>query len=663
MAMSKPLEYELTLEEHNEMCRYIERGFRDSLRKFLENVSTKNQTCEGEPMILSPKTFNPDPTSTRVAPLVMAAMEGRIGILQLFLEVFKDVIDINHGSYIVYPDLEHFTHKQVIGYKSRELTAVNAACVGGFTEMVKSLVQLGADLNKPDYFGNTPLCNAARYGRADTVEYLLKKGTNSLTKTHAGYTAVHLAAMHGQTEVIKVMMSKMIDLHYPKANGDTQGIPCPLYLAAEHGWQPVVELFTEHLTCPKFCKIDAQLLLGAASRMFWTHINPDSMKSVIDIWIEARKLKDTRKVQEEAVAYNERKELISEKDLKILLEHPNVEEESLYQCLIIHERCLGSSNSYNWVSLAGMKMFQRQHYKEAEKLWKRAMELHYEIAKQNIGQQYWQHDLKGTVEYMIQFGMAIETMVKNGYQPMWEEYVDYALQQLKMGILTSLRTNILDSSTGILKVYYCLLQIFSCWIVTECGSYDVTNGFKNTNDYSESLYRAGQAFVDTASVLTQSNLLHLAIYPATGLKIRWQTAKRLPGLIKALIDWGAITAVNDVDFHGNRPLHIAAKLPNKAIREPIVAVLLQNEAHLDALNKDGKTAEEVYKLSYPQESSEFLLEVPPKLTCLCARIICQNNISYDSRKLTAQLNTVIRLHSLTHTKTLSTQQWITLPQF
>lgn len=665
------IEYDLNDDEHKQMCSFIQKGFRDSLRKFLEEIATsKSATQEGKKAVLSSKAFNPDPISNRTAPLVLAALEGRIGILQLFLEVFKDVIDVNHGSYIVYPDLYLLDLKQVQGFKTRGVTAVNAACISGLTDILKTLVQVGADLNKADHFGYTPLSNATRYGHVNIVEFLLKKGVNITHKTHDGYTPMHLAALHGQVEVIKLMLHKMIDPLFPDPIKPAEGlVPCPLYLAAARGWQPVVDVFTSLSTCPSACKIDALLLLGAAARMFWSNINTDSRKGVIDLWIEARKISDKRDhlfaSLSPGVAYGNRKELINEDQLKALLEDDNFDVESLYQCLIIHERCMGNSNSYNWVFLAGIKMFQRKHYKKAEELWERAIEQHYEIAKQHIGfDKYWQHDLKGSVEYMVQFSTAIEAMVKDGYKPIWDKYIDYALQQLKMGILTCLQTNMLDSSAGILKIYYCLLQIFSCWINSEFGQLELPGGIQETRNYSDTLERVGQSFVATASVLTQSNLLHVSIYPAASLKIRtghWQTNKRLPGLLKALLDWGAVDSIDDIDHHGDRPLHVAAKLPNKTLREVIVALLLHYNAHHDALNKESKTPAEVFKEAYPSEESLFPLIIP-KLSCLAGRVICREGVPYKPEKLSAQENSILRFHSYVSVESLASD-WITLPKF
>ena len=663
--------YTLTDEEHEKLCTFIQKGFKDSLRKYLEQItlSAKN---ENRTVVLSEKTFNPNPHSTRVAPLALAALEGRIAILELFLEVFNGFIDVNHGSYLQYPDLYFLDMKMIHGCSTRGVTALNAASVSGLTDIVKRLIKAGASLNKEDHFGYSPLGNAARYGRVETVEYLLRRGADVMHKTHDGYTPMHLAALHGQHAVVEIMLKKMISPLFPSSKQSTQtsSVPCPLYLAAANGWQPVVDVFMAHETCPSFCKLNASLLLGAAARMFWRNITDENKKGIVDIWINARKQNSGGESSNKDVipvpAYSDRKELIAEEDLTAMSESPNFEEESLYQCLLIHERCLGRVNTYNWIFLAGMKMFERKHYKEAETLWKRAMEIHYQKAQEHVGSDStWQHDLKGTIEYMIKFSSSLETMVKDGYTPMWEEYIDYALQQLKVGILTSLQSNLLDTSSGVIKIYYCLLQIFSCWVDTEVGQPKLPLQPANTKvEYSEALQRAGQSFVDTASVLTQSNLLHIAIYPSPPLYrgTRWQSPKRISGLLLALLNFGSLESINDLDHNGNRPLHVAAKLPNKPVREAVISVLLSAGAHPDSFNRHGMTPREVFKVSYPNSEQCFPHEVP-KLSCLVAKEIAFNGIEYDGSSFSAQVREVLQLHSLGINQAPTVSSWITLPNF
>ncbi len=659
--------YELTDEEHDHLCDLVRKGFKDSLGKFLESISSR---LTSDSVVLSEKTFNPDPQSMRIAPLVLSALEGRVAILNLFLEIFIAIIDVNHGSYLQYPDLYMYDIKQVEGFKTKGMTALNAACVSGFTDIVKKLVQSGSSINKPDHFGYSPLGNAARYGRVDTVDYLLKRGADVTHKTCDGYTPIHLAALYGQQAIVDLMLKKMISPFFPSSRQPTgSNAPSPLFLAAAKGWQPVVDTFLAHEGCPRFCKIDASLLLGAAARMFWRDINSQNVKGIVDIWVDARKQKDGREMTVDLVeAYGERKELVTEEELLALLEDPNFEEESLYQCLILHERCMGPMQSYNWIFLAGMKMFERKHYKEAEQLWKRAMNKHYVLAQHRMGTETnWQHDLKGTMEYMIKFSSALETMVKNGYTPMWEEYFDYALQQLKVSILTSLQSNLLNTSTGILKIYYCLLQILSCWVDSDVGQPTVPVQPADTQiEYPEALQRAGQSFVDTAGVLTQTNLLHIAIYPSAPLfrGAHWQSPKRVAGLLLALLQCGSHNAINDFDHCGNRPLHVAAKLPNKQVRQAVISVLCAAGAHIDALNVYGLTPSQVFKVSYPDSKELCFPKEVPKLSCLVAKEITINGIEYNLSKFDTKLQEILRLHSVgTSSGNLVSDSWITLPKF
>lgn len=666
----KIIYYELNDEEHEKLCDFVRKGFKDSLRKFLEEITSqvaKNRD-KNATVVLSEKTFNPDSQSTRIAPLVLAALEGRLSILNLFLEVFKTIIDTNHGSYLEYPDQLMLDVKQVEGFKTRGVTAISAACVNGFTDIVKKLVQFGgASINKPDYFGYSPLGNAARYGQIDTVNYLMSRGADISHKTNDGYTPIHLAALHGQHEVVKLMLDKMIRPLFPSIKQPVSDdvCPCPLYLAASKGWQPVVDVFASHESCPSFCKIDAQLLLGAAARIFWRDISMEKKKGIIDIWINARSMPETRDLVSAPVnAYGKREEIKTEKELLELLENPNFEEESLYQSLMIYERCMGATHSYHWIFLAGIKMFERKHYSEAEELWKRAINKHYYMAQCHVGTQSdWQHDLKGTMQYMMKFCSSIETMVKEGYIPMWEDYVDYALQQLKMGILASLQSNLLNTSTGILKIYYCLLQIISCWIDSEVGQPDLSKKGEEKPVYSEALMRAGQSFVDTAGVLTQTNLLHITIYPSAPLfrGIHWQSSKRIGGLLRGLLSFGSISAINDFDHCGNRPLHVAAKLPNRQVQEIVISVLMASGAHVDSLNRSGMTPQEVFKVNYPNQKSCFPHEVP-KLTCLVAREITITGMEINMADYDIKMQETLQMHTFSSDGGTDSS-WITLPTF
>lgn len=650
-SFSSDMPYELTNPEYERMCRLIIKGFQDTLKNFLTDLHSPENG-----KVLSRTTFSPSLSSSRLSPVVLAAKEGRIGIIQFFIDSFKDLIDINYGSSFEYPDLYLLDMQLVKKMKTNRVTAVNAACVGGFTEIVKILVRAGGSMNLPDDFGYTPLGNASRYGREDTVEFLLRRGADISRRTHDGYAPIHLAAMHGQAGIVKMMLSKMLSPLYPKS-GRTEHdeVPCPLYLAAARGWQPVVDAFTSVPSCPPECKLDALLLLGAAARLFSKEVTDKNKKGVADLWIEARRMKDKREylmaVVPPVAAYHNKQELVTEASIKGLFESPNFIVDSLYQCLIIHERCMGFVNSFDWVFNVGIKLFQNTQYEDAEQLWQRAMQMHYEFAKKKITSDNPRPpDLSGCIAYMIQFSLAIEEMVHNDYTPMWFEYINYALQQLKLVILLGLQSNygILNIST-ILKLYRILLQIFSCWITKEIGEKALSSS-KNLSSkqvYSDALERSGQSFVDTANVLTHSNTIKLALYPAAPIthhSEHFQNVKRLPSLLIALLDWGGRDTIDDVDNDGNRPLHIAARLTKKALRDVLIPILLSHGAHQDALNSEGKTAEELFKEAHPKDSNPFPTLVP-KLTCLSCRALLASSVPFNTSEISGDLMAFIKLHA------------------
>jgi ankyrin repeat protein len=72
-------------------------------------------------------------------------------------------------------------HKATLDHpsKAQNLTAMAAASHAGHLEVVRMLVEAGANMEAVDNFGMTPLAHATVLGKADVVEYLLSKGANA----------------------------------------------------------------------------------------------------------------------------------------------------------------------------------------------------------------------------------------------------------------------------------------------------------------------------------------------------------------------------------------------------------------------------------------------------------------------------------------------------
>ena len=69
------------------------------------------------------------------------------------------------------------------------MVALHKACFNGHLECAKALLGAGADINKQDNTGWTPLMAAAQKGKIEVVRELLKRGAKKDLKNIYGKTA------------------------------------------------------------------------------------------------------------------------------------------------------------------------------------------------------------------------------------------------------------------------------------------------------------------------------------------------------------------------------------------------------------------------------------------------------------------------------------------
>jgi len=84
---------------------------------------------------------------------------------------------------------------------------------------VKFLVSKGADVNKVDDQGATPLTNAARQRHPEMVELLLGFGANVNQANNDGMSPLVAAVMRDHVPTIKVLLGKGADLEKPNSEG------------------------------------------------------------------------------------------------------------------------------------------------------------------------------------------------------------------------------------------------------------------------------------------------------------------------------------------------------------------------------------------------------------------------------------------------------------
>jgi uncharacterized protein len=97
-------------------------------------------------------------------------------------------------------------------------TAIMVASLGGHLVLVKKLKALGAEINPS---GWTPLAYAAAGGKTEVVRYLLEVGANPNALSPNGTTALMMAVRGGHAETVDLLLSKGVDVNVRNQTGAT----------------------------------------------------------------------------------------------------------------------------------------------------------------------------------------------------------------------------------------------------------------------------------------------------------------------------------------------------------------------------------------------------------------------------------------------------------
>jgi cytohesin len=126
---------------------------------------------------------------------------------------------------------------QVDAIDDRGQTRLHTAAFEGYKEVVKLLIDNGADINAQGIGELRPLHFAAGRGHRDVVELLLAKGADPKAKLENHKTAVHLAVSGGYQDVAELLLQRGCDVNARDVEGMT-----PLHAAIEGGHKLTAEL-------------------------------------------------------------------------------------------------------------------------------------------------------------------------------------------------------------------------------------------------------------------------------------------------------------------------------------------------------------------------------------------------------------------------------------
>jgi ankyrin repeat protein len=102
----------------------------------------------------------------------------------------------------------------------------------------RRLIANGANVNRIElWYHHTPLHPAAKNGNAEMVKLLVDTGADVNTTGYSDYSALHSAVFGQHTEVVKLLLANKADVNAASTNGVT-----PLYIASQEGHTEVVKL-------------------------------------------------------------------------------------------------------------------------------------------------------------------------------------------------------------------------------------------------------------------------------------------------------------------------------------------------------------------------------------------------------------------------------------
>lgn len=243
---SEPLEFDMALGVRRSDVKFrdlLEKTMlaeKDKIRAILEEFGVPLVECDDCIVSGDLPSHGPyEPFTETVEPEVAAAPESNVNLAQLkeWLAQGADKnIELHNAATAGDPVRVRYLVEQGADINRRDkdgITPLLTAARTPYPELARVLVELGADTELADPDGLTPLIYAAWRNSAETVSLLASSGVNLETANAAGLTALCLAAQHGRTKAVAALIAAGAEVD--KAVGG--GGYTPLMLAVAGGWE------------------------------------------------------------------------------------------------------------------------------------------------------------------------------------------------------------------------------------------------------------------------------------------------------------------------------------------------------------------------------------------------------------------------------------------
>ena len=179
-------------------------------------------------------------------PLMTASFYGHIEIVKYLIDEGADVNASRlYGNITALNEASQRGHDKIvqllIKHGAIDSSLIDASAVGDL-EKVSKLIEQGSDINQRAYRGTTALLKASSNGHLEIVKLLIKSGAKVNTQDMYGQTALMLSSYDGHLDIVKLLVDSGADIDLKSGMSDSSlsGEPAISY-AKDSGHIEIVE--------------------------------------------------------------------------------------------------------------------------------------------------------------------------------------------------------------------------------------------------------------------------------------------------------------------------------------------------------------------------------------------------------------------------------------
>lgn len=212
----------------------------ETLEQYIQtgNLQALNALISGKPDLAKSKT------SHGISPIMLARYYGKTDVVAMLLNYLDELTLFEAAAIGKFDVVAHlvYTHPELINEFSDDgFTPLGLACYFGHAEIARFLVLKGASVNVPSKngFHVYPIHSAVAANQTDIVRTLIDGGAQVNVKQQSGVTPLHSAAQNGNLEILILLLENGADIGIRMEGGKL-----PADLAKEKGFDDIADILS-----------------------------------------------------------------------------------------------------------------------------------------------------------------------------------------------------------------------------------------------------------------------------------------------------------------------------------------------------------------------------------------------------------------------------------